>query len=132
MYIASFFNKGITITNFVLTLSSKAGDSGDSDDSTQSDDVVHYKAVVCTGRQPDSEVFVFGPSLQFIIDGNEIPVDRQEYVWVPEILDKLVPGGVHPMFDLPHIVNPLNFVVGGLHQIAGENAISGVFLLGMC
>ena len=36
------------------------------------------------------------------------------------------------MFDLPHIVNPLNFVVGGLHQIAGENAISGVFLLGMC
>ena len=73
------------------------GDSGDSDDSTQSDDVFHYKAVVCTGRQPDSDVFILilGPSLQFTIHGNEIPVDRQEYVWVPEILDKLVSGRVH-------------------------------------
>ena len=50
---------------------------------------------------------------------------------VPEILNKLVPGGIHPIFDLPHIVNPLNFVVSGLHQIARENAIGGLFLLGM-
>ena len=27
-------------------------------------------------------------------------------------------------------MNPLNFVVSGLNQIAGENVISGVFLLG--
>ena len=78
----------------------------------------------------DSDVFIFGPSLQFTSNGDEIPINKAEYVWVPEILDKLVPGGVHPIFDLPHIVNPLNFVVSGLNRIAGENVISGVFLLG--
>ena len=76
-------------------------------------------------------MFVFGPSLQFSINGNEIPIDKQEYVWVPEIIDKLLPGGVHPICDLTHIVNPLDFVVSGLNQIAGENIISGIFLLGM-
>lgn len=115
----------------MLILSSNTGNSNDSDDSMPTDDIVHYKAVVCTGRQPDSDVFIFGPSLQFTSNGNEIAIDKAEYVWVPEILDKLVPRGVHPIFDLPHIVNPLNFVVSGLNQIAGENVISGVFLLGM-
>ena len=76
-------------------------------------------------------MFVFGPFLQFTSNGNEILIDKAEYVWVPEIFDKLVPGGVHLIFDLPHIVNPLNFVVSGLNRIAGENVISRVFLLGM-
>ena len=114
----------------MLILSSNTGNSNDSDDSMPTDDIVHYKAVVCAGRQPDSDVFIFGLSLQFTSNGNEIAIDKAEYVWVPEILDKLVPRGVHPIFDLPHIVNPLNFVVSGLNRIAGENVISGGFLLG--
>ena len=58
------------------------GSDSDSDDS----DVTQYKAVTCIGQQPGSDVIVIGPELQLSSDGILIPVEQQEYVWIPNIL----------------------------------------------
>lgn len=51
--------------------------------------MAEYIPVVCTGRQPNSDVFVVGQNLQFNNRGKQIPEDVQQYIWVPEIMKKL-------------------------------------------
>ena len=111
-------------------------DAGESSDSSDDDDadVVRgkkFKAVTCTGRQPGSSVFVFGPTLHINDLGDLIPRESQEYIWVPRILHQLH-RVVNPLAVLPDPVsdNPLQYVIRGLQSIAGDNVISGVFLLG--
>ena len=88
-----------------------------------------YKVVTCTGHQEGYKVFVFGPTLQFTDKGKQIASEDQCYVWVPQFLTKTntIVNTLPP--QLPSIEEPLQFVVKGLQSIAGDNALSGVFLL---
>ena len=84
------------------------------------------------GRQPDSDVFVIGSTLQFTSDGKVIPEEEQTYVWIPYILKKLnVLSSVSPVTALPEVDDPLKSVLMGLKKICGDNFISGMFVLGM-
>ena len=92
-----------------------------------------FQAVTCTRRHPGSSIFMFGPTLHINEMGNlMIPRELQEYIWVPRIL-QLLHRVVNPLKTLPDpgVENPLKYVIEGLQNIAGENALSGVFLLGM-
>ena len=79
-----------------------------------------------------SSIFVFGPTLHINEMGDLIPRELQEYIWVPRIL-QLLHRVVNPLTTLPDpgVENPLKYVIEGLQNIAVENALSGVFLLGM-
>lgn len=89
------------------------------------------KPVVCMGRQPDSNVFVLGPSLQFHSDGTAIPPQDQEFVWVPRILKKLKIGHIiHPLSLLPPVAQPLKRLMKGLLQVMGDNWPCAVLVLG--
>lgn len=93
-------------------------------------DALHYyKAVECTGRQDDSDVYVFGPTLQFDASGVRIPSEKQQYVWIPHIISKLG-SVVNPLPNqLPDIDRPLTATIKELQSIAGDNTLSGVTLL---
>ena len=113
-------------------------DGGESSGSSNDDeeDVVNdrkFQAITCTGCQPGSSVFVFGPTLHINEKGDRLPREQQEYVWVPRILQYLHQV-VNPLTALPNSGddNPLQYVVQGLQSIAGDNVLSGVFLLGRC
>ena len=85
------------------------------------------------GRQPNSDVYVLGPDLQFFSDGTAVPVEEQKYVWVPRIMKKLkVSNLLHPLAKLPNVHKPLNKLMNGIIQVMGENWPSAVFILGMC
>ncbi len=103
-----------------------------SEDSDDGEDIRQYKAVSCTGRQPDSNVFVFGPEIQFTSDGQQIPPDQQEFVWIPQILQKL-DRVINPLSSLGSRVlqRPLHHVLHGMDEIAGDNLPSGIYMLGM-
>ena len=111
-----------------------AGESSESSQSEDDDQVrgKKFQAVTCTGRQPGSSIFVFGPTLHMNEMGDLIPRELQEYIWVPRIL-QLLHRVVNPLTTLPDpgVENPLKYVIEGLQNIAGENALSGIFLLGM-
>ena len=98
-------------------------------DDAEKDNMDKYKVVTRTGQQEESNVFVFGPTLHFNNKGRQIQCEDQCYVWVPQFLAKThtIVNSLPP--QLPEIDKPLQFVVEGLQSIAGENALSGVFLL---
>lgn len=81
-----------------------------------------YKAVTCIGRQEGSNIYVFGPNLHFYENGDEISNADQEYIWVPEILEKLQ-CPINNMVTLPVLEdsNALHFVLAGLQNILGKN-----------
>jgi len=92
----------------------------------------HYDPVTCTGLQPGSDVFVFGPKLQIsAVDGSVIPPDQQRFIWIEHILQKLQ-RPVNPLSSIQ--INPnqhhLNVLIKGIHTIAGDNVVSGLYLLG--
>ena len=107
------------------------GDASDSDTSSSSSSQRQYTAVTCTGHQPNADVFVFGPRLQLDLNGEIIPEEDQEFVWIQDILDKLN-RVVNPLpyIPKPGWANPLYSLIEGMQVIAGDNTISGVFLLG--
>lgn len=102
--------------------------TNDVDLDTEEHTLHFYKAVECTGRQDDSDVYVFGPTLQFDSKGDCIPEEQQQYVWIPHIISKLS-SVVNPLPDLPHVQQPLTILVKGLQSVAGDNVISGITLL---
>ena len=91
------------------------------------------KPVTTLGRQPKSDVFVLGPNLHIVYDG-EIPPDKQMHVWIPSIMQKLrVPGFQAAAMDsLPHVShrNPLKQHIEATSSILGRNLMSGLFMLG--
>ncbi len=116
-----------------LSSSLDADESSESSDDND-EDVVRgkkFQAVTCTGRQPGSSIFVFGPTLHINEHGELIPIEQQEYIWVPRILQQLH-RVINPLTVLPDsgAANPMRYVVQGLQNIAGDNVISGVILLG--
>ena len=92
------------------------------------------KPVTCIGRQPNSEVFVLGPKLQFSSVGEPIEKDDQEFKFIPILLKQLgalkCAAPVQSLPALPSEVNPLREAVTGIQRIGGENAMCGLFCLG--
>lgn len=87
----------------------------------------------CVGRQPGSDVFVLGPSVQFYRNGEPIQPENQVYLWVPEIMMKLKSFTASPIVSLPTCgaaENPLEKLVVKMQQILGDNYLSGLFILG--
>ena len=75
---------------------------------------------------------MFGPDLQIAADGKVIPTNAQLYVWVDLILQKLArPVNPLPPLSTTEIDNHLQVLVRGMHSIAGQNVLSGVYLFGM-
>jgi len=90
-----------------------------------------YRAVTCTGRQLNSDVFVFSPTVHLDKWGNEIPVSEQQYLWIPQILDKLNQV-TNPLSYIPSAHdNALQDVVRGIKHLSGDNVYSGILLLGL-
>ena len=83
--------------------------------------------------QPDSNVFVFGPNIQYDDNGNAIAEKDQIYVWVDGILKKLNQI-VNPLTSVSSISHALKRVVRGVRKISGDNVMSGIittiYLLG--
>ena len=92
------------------------------------------KAVTCIGRQPNSEVFVLGPELQFSSLGEPIEKDNQKFKFIPTLLKQLgalkCTAPVQSLPTLPSDVSPLQEAVVGIQRIGGENAMCGLFCLG--
>ena len=89
-----------------------------------------YIPVVCTGRQPKSDVFVVGPTLHFSSDGTEIAADDQQYIWVPEIFQKLHSDKISaPIDTIPTMSHPLNSLLKSMERISGDNLISTIYML---
>ena len=106
--------------------------SNGSDLDTDDDQPKSIKPVCCIGRQPDSEVFVLGPKVQFWSDGRVLKPEDSEYKFIPKILDQLgLLRTIRPVEFLPHVVMPLQAVADGIFRVGGENAICGLFCLGM-
>ena len=84
----------------------------DSDDESD-DSTTQYDAVTCTGRQINSNVFVFGPNFQVTDNGDLIPAEDQRFIWIDEILHKLQ----RPLNPLPplsdHSFTHLTKIVAG-------------------
>ena len=77
-------------------------------------------------------MFVFGSELQFWVSGKPIPVDDQEYIWIPELLAKLE-CPINNIHTLPTLRDPnaLHYIVSGMKDVLGENILSGILMLGM-
>lgn len=106
----------------------------DDDSSAESDTAAESEekhAVVCMGRQPNSDVYVLGPNLQFWSDGTLIPCTDQKYVWIDYLLKKLkLLNYVNPLKELPVQRRPLHYAVKGLKKLCGQNALSAIHILG--
>ena len=86
---------------------------------------------MCLGRQPSSDTYVLGPELQFYANGRCVPVEDQDFIWVPEVIEKLhLHRLISPRDSLPQVSAPLPNLLRGLCEILGPNAISGLFMLG--
>ncbi len=89
-----------------------------------------YIPVVCTGRQPKSDVFVVGPTLHFCSDGTKIAEDDQQYIWVPEIFKKLHSDKISaPVDTIRTMSRPLNKLLKSMERISGDNLISTIYML---
>ncbi len=130
----------LIISKCTFSLSSRFKDhasssSSDTDSEGEAHDQLHrcktLKPVVCMGCQPGSDVFVIGETLQFRSNGEIIPPDEQEYVYIPLILEKLgLSKMICPIAALPSVQHPLHTVMEDIHQVAGDNEICALFCLG--
>ena len=91
----------------------------DSDDESD-DSATQYDAVTCSGRQPNSNVFVFGPNFQVRDNGDLIPAEDQRFIWIDEILHKLQ-RPLNPLSD--HSFIHLTKIVTGMHTLSGDNVL---------
>ena len=126
--------QGICIINFLIYRFKDLTSSSDSDSEKEGKGNASkvLKPVECLGRQPGSDIFVLGETLQFRSNGESIPRDEQEYVYVPYILEKLgLSKSISPISNLPDVPDPLYTVMEGIHHVAGDNQTCALFCLGM-
>lgn len=73
---------------------------------------------------------MFGPELQINDSGCVIPSDEHTFIWIDFILQKLA-RPYNPLPTLPNYgLNHIGTLVRGMHSIAGENVLSGIYLFG--
>ena len=83
--------------------------------------------VICTGRQPNSDVYVIGPELQFNSDGTRIAPEKQQYIWIPQVLQKLhVDKVIAPHSTIPEVYHPLRSLLKAM------NFLGSIYMLGEC
>ena len=89
--------------------------------------------VICTGRQPNSDVYVIGPELQFNSDGTRIAPERQQYIWIPQVLQKLhVDKVIAPHSTIPEVYHPLRSLLKAMKELSGDNFLGSIYMLGEC
>ncbi len=90
------------------------------------------KATTTLGRQPNSDTFIFGPTIHVSSDGRTISVQEQEYLWVQEIVEcaAVLPTSSPLLKALPKCREPLHLLLKGLETLTQKNLISSVFILG--
>ena len=89
------------------------------------------QAVTSIGRQPNSEVYVFSPTIQVSDDGERFSQRELPYIWVDEIINYIsVLPKSPPLPSLPTCREPLKVLLEGLHTLTQRNFISSVFVLG--
>lgn len=97
--------------------------------SSQLDDNQEYLAVICTGRQPKSDVFVVGPELQFKVNGSLIPPDSQQFIWIPEVLRKLHTDKIcAPLSTIPEVAHPLRHLLKSMYRLSGDNFVATLYM----
>lgn len=94
------------------------------------------KAAECLGRQPDSQVWVMARDVQIDENGDFIPVDQQQYIWLGDIIgNRIVKNVANPgdaaIIDRerdPEIV--FYESLKALKKAVNNNYIPGFLLLG--
>ena len=97
-----------------------------------------YKAALCVGCQPKSDVWVFGPNLQISGDGSITNPDTSGILWVQDVID-LEDGRrktVTEYTGLPNVRLPLygyaiRDVIKALINTVHDNTMAGIFTIGM-
>ena len=90
------------------------------------------KAVVGLGRQPKSEVLVFGPEVHLTTEGEIIQLDDLQYEWVLPIVDKLsvLPTSYPLLRAIPQHKSPLEMLLKALRMLSQKNFFPAVYILG--
>ena len=72
---------------------------------------------------------MFSPTLHIDEHGNIIPEKEWQYLWIPQILEKLhqVTNPLPPFFPKPQA---LQSIIRGISNLCGDNIYSGILLLG--
>ena len=96
-----------------------------------------FKAAVCVGRQPDSNVWVLGNDVQIDSSGAVVRKQDQEILWINAVFEmeegyRKEPCSLLPKICLPLCSLTLGDVVGSLKDIIHDNFMAGVFTIGKC
>ena len=108
----------------------------------QGDQKCSLQAVSCIGRQPESKVWVLNSTTQIASDGELIPKEQQEFLWITDkiiALRGLDDGEQMSTFlanqDLQHLIHlplseaPLKVALDLLKKMMGSNFIPSVLTL---
>ena len=96
-----------------------------------------YKAVSCVGRQPKSDVWVFGPAIQISADGSITNPDASSILWVQNVLDleegrKMTEDHTRlPAIRLPLYGYAIRDVITALINTVHDNTMAGIFTIGI-
>ncbi len=96
-----------------------------------------YTATSCIGRQPDSDIWVFGEDLQLSGDGSIVEDQTSTFIWVRDVFLLEVGGSKKiEQWPLPSVKQllysyALRDVVKSLYLTLHDNAMAGVFTTGM-
>ena len=97
-----------------------------------------YKAAVCIGRQPNSDVWVFGENLQLNGDGTLTNPETSSFMWVKQVFSMEENGrrkehtvGPTPDIRLRLYGHVLHDVVKGLIKTVHDNTMAAIFTIGM-
>lgn len=98
-----------------------------------------FKAAVCIGRQPYSDVWVFGPDLQLTAEGDITNHEASSILWVQEVFNMEEGGKMHkkdqtgplPSVKLPLYSYSLRDVIKALINTVHDNTMAAIFTIGM-
>lgn len=97
-----------------------------------------FKAATCIGRQPNSDVWVFGPDLQINSEGGITNSEESSFLWVQEAFNMFEDGaktrnqtGPMPVVKLPLYGYALTDVINSLINVVHDNTMAAIFTIGM-
>ena len=97
-----------------------------------------FKAAVCVGKQPSSDVWIFGPDIQITAKGILTNPEASSMLWVQEVFD-MEDGGKMKKMDqagsllavhLPLYGYSLRDVIKALVDTVQHNAMAAIFTKG--
>lgn len=98
-----------------------------------------YQAASCVGRQPNTDVWVFGPNLQLSGDGSITNAEASSILWVQEVVDmedgqskrRSTECSGLPDIKLPLYGYALRDVIKAVINTVHDNTMAGIFTIGM-